>query len=230
MFLRFLTSSFSISKTQAVTLITSLHKQKQTQESYVSKARDKYEQDCIKINGYTAQSSLVQGRDLDKVTGKLDKAQSTVASNDKDYQNFVRALKDTTRKWNEEWKTYLDGCQDIEEERLDFMKAKAWDYANAVSAVCVADDEVSVLIGREARKRGSGLRVRAQALSLFSDIQPCFSSFLLAQSSERVRVALENCESSRDIELFIQHAGTGASIPGEFFFQLMYECFFGPQR
>ncbi|MCO5583436.1 hypothetical protein L7F22_037347 [Adiantum nelumboides] len=32
--------------------------------------------------------------------------------------------------------------QDFEEERLDFIKTKSWDYANAVSAVCVADDEI----------------------------------------------------------------------------------------
>jgi hypothetical protein len=121
--------------------IEKLFKQKQVQESYVNKSRDKYEQDCIKINGYTAQSSLVQGRDLDKVTNKLDKAQSTVSANDKDYQNFVRALKDTTFRWNSEWKAYLDQCQDLEEERLEFLKSNLWNYANAISAVCVADDE-----------------------------------------------------------------------------------------
>lgn len=121
--------------------IEKLYKQKTTQESYVNKSRDKYEQDCIRINGYTAQSSLVQGRDLEKVTSKLDKAQSTVNGNDKDYQNFIRALKDTTLKWNAEWKAYLDQCQDLEEERLEFLKSNLWNYANAISAVCVADDQ-----------------------------------------------------------------------------------------
>lgn len=123
--------------------IEKLWKTKQMQEGYVAKSREKYEQDCIKINGYTAQSSLVQGRDLDKVTAKLDKAQATVSTNDKDYQNFVRALKDTTHKWVGEWKSYLDQCQDLEEERLDFLKGNLWNFANSVSAVCVADDEVS---------------------------------------------------------------------------------------
>lgn len=150
-----------------------LYKNKQAQEGYVNKSREKYEQDCIKINGYTAQSSLVQGRDLDKVTSKLDKAQSTVAANEKDYQNFVRALKDTTLKWNADWKGYLDQCQDLEEERLDFIKSNLWNYANAISAVCVADDE----------------------------------------GCERVRVALETCETPRDIAAFIQSKGTGSTIP-----------------
>ncbi|MCO5573524.1 hypothetical protein L7F22_027295 [Adiantum nelumboides] len=124
-----------------LTNIEKLYKQKVTQESYVNKSRDKYEQDCIRINGYTAQSSLVQGRDLEKVTSKLDKAQSTVNGNEKDYQNFVRALKDTTLRWNSEWKSYLDQCQDLEEERLEFLKSNLWNYANSISAVCVADDQ-----------------------------------------------------------------------------------------
>ncbi|CAO1615528.1 unnamed protein product [Sympodiomycopsis kandeliae] len=153
--------------------IEKLYKNKQAQANYVNKSREKYEQDCIKINGYTAQSSLVQGRDLDKVTNKLDKAQSTVATNDKDYQNFVRALKDTTLRWNSEWKAYLDQCQDLEEDRLEFIKSNLWNYANALSAVCVADDE----------------------------------------GCERVRVALENCETGGDIADFIQHRGTGPAIP-----------------
>lgn len=136
-----LTSKVQNQRKNSLVQIEKLYKQKQTQESYVAKSKDKYEQDCIKINGYTAQTSLVQGRDLDKVTTKLDKAQSTVSSNDKDYQNFVRALKDTTFRWNSEWKTYLDQCQDLEEERLECLKSNLWNYANAISAVCVADDE-----------------------------------------------------------------------------------------
>ncbi|KAJ1030461.1 hypothetical protein NDA16_001370 [Ustilago loliicola] len=153
--------------------IEKLHKNKQAQENYVNKSREKYEQDCIKINGYTAQSSLVQGKDLDKVAYKLDKAQATVSQNDRDYQNFVRALKDTTVKWNAEWKAYLDQCQDQEEERIDFTKSNLWNFANAVSAVCVADDE----------------------------------------SCERIRVSLENVDTPRDVQFFIQYCGTGSLIP-----------------
>ena len=35
-------------------------------------------------------------------------------------------------------------CQDLEDERIEFMKDNMWTYANAVSTVCVSDDEVSV--------------------------------------------------------------------------------------
>ncbi|RDX43395.1 hypothetical protein OH76DRAFT_1361231 [Lentinus brumalis] len=116
-------------------------KTKQTQEGYVTRAREKYEADCMRINSYTAQSTLIQGRDLEKVLMKLERAQQTVQANQRDYANFARALHDTMQKWEQSWKAFCDSCQDLEEERIEFMKDNMWAYANAVSTVCVSDDE-----------------------------------------------------------------------------------------
>lgn len=116
-------------------------KTKQTQETYVNKAREKYEQDCVRINSYTAQSSLVQGKDLDKITLKLERAQQTVQSNEREFASFAKALSDTSHKWEQSWKAFCDSCQDMEEHRMEFMKDNIWSYANAVSTVCVSDDE-----------------------------------------------------------------------------------------
>ncbi|KAI0669576.1 hypothetical protein C8Q78DRAFT_1070680 [Trametes maxima] len=116
-------------------------KTKQTQEGYVSRAREKYEADCVRINSYTAQSTLIQGRDLEKVHLKLERAQQTVQANQRDYANFARALHDTLQKWEQSWKAFCDSCQDMEEDRIEFMKDNMWAYANAVSTVCVSDDE-----------------------------------------------------------------------------------------
>lgn len=121
-------------------------KAKQNQESYVKKAREKYEQDCMRINSYTAQSTLVQGRDLEKIQLKLDRAQTTVQTNERDFANFARAFQDTAAKWEQDWKTFCDTCQDLEEDRLEFMKDNMWAYANAVSTVCVSDDEVRLVV------------------------------------------------------------------------------------
>ncbi|KAI0740982.1 hypothetical protein C8Q76DRAFT_607897 [Earliella scabrosa] len=116
-------------------------KNKQTQEGYVARAREKYESDCMRINSYTAQSTLIQGRELEKLHFKLERAQQTVQANQRDYANFARALQDTLQKWEQSWKTFCDSCQDLEEERIEFMKDNMWAYANAVSTVCVSDDE-----------------------------------------------------------------------------------------
>ena len=117
-------------------------KVKQTRDQHASKAREKYESDCLRINSYTAQSTLVQGRDLEKIHLKLERAQQTVQVNENDYAQFTRVLQETLQKWEQDWKAFCDTCQDLEEERMEFMKDNLWAYANAVSTVCVSDDEV----------------------------------------------------------------------------------------
>ncbi|SCV74839.1 BQ2448_7868 [Microbotryum intermedium] len=133
------------------------------QRNHVLKAKVKYEEDAITINALHAQASLLQGRELDKVRRpesdaiaradrrtwrcraqaqiKLDKAQQTVQVNERDYRNYVGVLKDTTRVWNEAWKNYCDISQDQEEERVDFVKCRVWDWANGISVVAMAEDD-----------------------------------------------------------------------------------------
>ena len=62
--------------------------------------------------------------------------------NENDYAQFTRVLQETLQKWEQDWKAFCDTCQDLEEERMEFMKDNLWAYANAVSTVCVSDDEV----------------------------------------------------------------------------------------
>ncbi|KAJ9108822.1 hypothetical protein QFC21_000142 [Naganishia friedmannii] len=121
--------------------IEKLHKNKLSQEAHVAKTRERYEQDCLRINSYTANTSLVQGKDLEKLHSKLEKVQQTVGGNEREYKACVRLLEETTRKWETEWKTFCDHVQDIEEERINFIKDNAWNLANAISSVCVTDDE-----------------------------------------------------------------------------------------
>ncbi|KAJ9125177.1 hypothetical protein QFC22_000131 [Naganishia vaughanmartiniae] len=121
--------------------IEKLHKNKLSQEAHVAKTRERYEQDCLRINSYTANTSLVQGKDLEKLHSKLEKVQQTVGGNEREYKACVRLLEETTRKWETEWKTFCDHVQDLEEERINFIKDNAWNLANAISSVCVTDDE-----------------------------------------------------------------------------------------
>ncbi|KAI0061922.1 hypothetical protein BV25DRAFT_1856814 [Artomyces pyxidatus] len=116
-------------------------KTKQAHEVHVAKAREKYESDCLRINAYTAQSTLVQGKELERLALKLDRAQQTVQANERDFATFTNVLQVTTQKWEDEWKAFCDTCQDLEEERMEFTKDNVWAYANAVSIVCVSDDE-----------------------------------------------------------------------------------------
>lgn len=117
-------------------------KEKQLQESYVKKSREKYEADCMRINSYTQQTTYMHGSDLFKVQQKLQRTKQTLQGNERDFAKFSKDLLDLVVPWEKEWKEYCDSCQDLEEERMDFMKDIVWAYVNFISTICVADDQV----------------------------------------------------------------------------------------
>jgi len=117
------------------------YKNKVAQEGYVAKARERYEQDCLRINAFTANSSIVQGKELDKLQKQMEKVQATVGNNEKEFRGLVKLLEQTTVNWESDWKGFCDHVQDLEEERMEFVKDNVWLYANAVSSICVTDDE-----------------------------------------------------------------------------------------
>ncbi|KAF7362475.1 SH3-domain-containing protein [Mycena venus] len=116
-------------------------KVKQTQESYVLKAREKYESDCLRIASYTQQIAVNPGKDVERLQLKLRRAQQTVQANEKDFASFTKTVLDLMPAWEKDWKDFCDASQDLEEDRLDFMKDIVWMYANAVSTLCVSDDQ-----------------------------------------------------------------------------------------
>ncbi|KAL9129541.1 MAG: hypothetical protein Q9217_002028 [Psora testacea] len=120
--------------------IEKLFKTKQQQTQAVNKSRDRYEQDCLKIKGYLAQGHMVMGQEERKNKAKMEKTQIQLASTSNEYEAAVKVLEETTGRWNRDWKAACDKFQDLEEERLDFMKSSLWTFANVASTVCVSDD------------------------------------------------------------------------------------------
>ncbi|KAI9697567.1 MAG: hypothetical protein M1836_004517 [Candelina mexicana] len=120
--------------------IEKLLKVKVQQTQSVNKSRDRYEQDCLRIKGYLAQGHMVMGQEERKNKAKLEKTQIQLATTSTEYETAVKALEETTGRWNRDWKAACDKFQDLEEERLDFMKSSLWSFANIASTVCVSDD------------------------------------------------------------------------------------------
>lgn len=120
--------------------IEKLLKTKMQQTHQVNKTRDKYEQECLKIKGYLAQGHMVMGQEERRNKAKLEKTQISLATSNSEYENAIKALEETTGRWNREWKAAADKFQDLEEERLDFTKSSLWTFANIASTVCVSDD------------------------------------------------------------------------------------------
>ncbi|OLL23019.1 Cell division control protein 15 [Neolecta irregularis DAH-3] len=121
--------------------IEKLHKLKLSQCTNLEKAKERYDGDCIKVNGYIAQQNMLMGRELEKNNQKLERMQAAVQVSHKEYSIVIKALNETTDRWNREWKQVCDKFQDLEEERIDFLKSNLWSFANISSTVCVNDDE-----------------------------------------------------------------------------------------
>lgn len=83
---------------------------------------------------------MVMGQEERKNKAKLEKTQINLATSNTEYETAVKVLEETTGRWNRDWKAAADKFQDLEEERLDFMKASLWSFANIASTVCVSDD------------------------------------------------------------------------------------------
>jgi hypothetical protein len=92
------------------------------------------------------ESHVSKGKDLERTSVKLGSAQRTVHANEREYTNFPRVPQDPVAKWEHDWKQFCDSCQDLEEERMEFTKDNVRTYTNAISTVCVNDDEVCLQI------------------------------------------------------------------------------------
>lgn len=90
--------------------IEKLLKVKTQQTSAVNKTRDRYEQDCLKIKGYLAQGHMVMGQEERKNKAKLEKTQIQLSATSNEYEGAVKALEETTGKWNRDWKSGCDVC------------------------------------------------------------------------------------------------------------------------
>ena len=73
-----------------------------------NKSRDRYEQDCLRIKGYLAQGHMVMGQEERKNKAKLEKTQIQLATTSNEYEAAVKALEETTGRWNRDWKAACD--------------------------------------------------------------------------------------------------------------------------
>lgn len=71
-------------------------------------SRDRYEQDCLKIKGYLAQGHMVMGQEERKNKAKMEKTQIQLATTSNEYEATIKALEETTGRWNRDWKAACD--------------------------------------------------------------------------------------------------------------------------
>ncbi|XP_048581191.1 proline-serine-threonine phosphatase-interacting protein 1 isoform X1 [Nematostella vectensis] len=116
------------------TCYENLHKLKRT---YEQKCREKEAaDDALK------KSVSMAAKDEEKLRSKLGKCKTAVEQADSAYQTSVRVLDDTRVVWEREMATCCNVFQNLEEERIAFLRNWMWLYANLGSINCVKVDEM----------------------------------------------------------------------------------------
>ncbi|KAG0050791.1 Proline-serine-threonine phosphatase-interacting protein 2 [Gryganskiella cystojenkinii] len=105
------------------------------------KAKEKYDAECLRTKGLNAAKMNLVGKELDKVSIKMEKTELASRAADVEYQASIRQLTEINDKWIMEWRTACDKFQLLEEQRIEYVRTTLWNYANIVSSTCVADDE-----------------------------------------------------------------------------------------
>lgn len=62
----------------------------------------------MKIKGYLAQGHMVMGQEERKNKARLEKTQAALVTSNAEYESAIKALEDTTARWNKEWKGACD--------------------------------------------------------------------------------------------------------------------------
>lgn len=136
----FITTQSGIRKSHNANIEKHL-KSKSAQTSNVLKAREKYEARCTENNQLQQQRPDPSSKDAEKLRAKLQKNQGLLKTSDQEYQISVGKLSEIHAKWQSDFTAALVDCQKLEEDRFHFIRGNVWNFANFVSAACVADDE-----------------------------------------------------------------------------------------
>ncbi|KAF9574749.1 Proline-serine-threonine phosphatase-interacting protein 2 [Mortierella alpina] len=150
------------------------------------KAKEKYDAECIRSKGLSAAKMNLVGKELDKVSIKMEKTELASRAADVEYQASIRQLSEINDKWILEWRAACDKFQLLEEQRVDYLRTTLWNYANIISSTCVADDE-------------------SKDVTLANSTR--------GQSCERIRSVLEVCDVNHNLQSFIEAYATGDDVP-----------------
>ncbi|KAF7291820.1 SH3-domain-containing protein [Mycena chlorophos] len=129
---------------------------KQAGQRVLAEARNKHIEDRRRLATYTQQLQSAPtpttphfpGKPFDHLTPRpsgpgLKRAELAVQVAEKALSELTRAMLegDGGPQWERDWKEFCDLSQDLEEDRIEVTKDVIWGYANAVSTLCVGDDQ-----------------------------------------------------------------------------------------
>ncbi|KAF9582104.1 hypothetical protein BGW38_000641 [Lunasporangiospora selenospora] len=117
---------------------------KQLYSQQLAKAKEKYDQECVRTKSFPTAKLTLTGKDSSKASAKSEKTEQASKTAELEYQTSLRQLQEINEKWIVEWRVACDKFQLMEEQRIDYLRTTMWNYANILSSTCVEDDEVGM--------------------------------------------------------------------------------------
>ncbi|ODV95959.1 hypothetical protein PACTADRAFT_80041 [Pachysolen tannophilus NRRL Y-2460] len=133
-------SSFKANRKTIEANIDKLKKYKDALANKLEHSRQKYELESGKVRSYYAQQHLLDGKELEKLASKAEKSNQLVQSYRHEYYECVKESNEIHERWIREWRLALVKFQELEEERIKFLRSNVWQYVNLISASCLSDD------------------------------------------------------------------------------------------
>ncbi|KAL9985653.1 hypothetical protein ACROYT_G008079 [Oculina patagonica] len=177
------------------------------------KNKKNYEQRCHDVD--IAEEALkrsvsLASKDEEKLRTKLGRAKTAVEQADSAYQNSVRSLDDARVLWEKEMEQCCNCFQNLEEERIAFLRNAMWAYTNTSSMNCVKVDEIC----EEMRKSLELCAVDAD-IHLFVSVKQTgserparieYENYYMTQTSQKVISPGSNMNISGPIPGTFQHS------------------------
>ncbi|KAJ3358501.1 hypothetical protein HDU91_005208 [Kappamyces sp. JEL0680] len=118
---------------------------KSTQEQYVIKCRDRYEQKSQELASLDATiksvGTSIPPKELEKTKAKAERVLMQLRQADQDYRGSADKLADICSTWRADFMACCVDYEKLEEDRYLFMRATLWKYANFLSDSCVLNDQ-----------------------------------------------------------------------------------------
>lgn len=112
-----------------------------------NRSRASYESKCKEADKAEEQANRVQTnratkpKDLLSIQKRLEVAKLAASSADTGYQETVKALEESHQLWEREMEVLCQKFQELEEQRLTFLRNEMWTYCNLNSQSLVQVDE-----------------------------------------------------------------------------------------
>ncbi|KAI8887539.1 hypothetical protein K501DRAFT_242404 [Backusella circina FSU 941] len=115
---------------------------KKLNENHLSRQREKYEADYVKLLGLQKQLSTANTqKDEERLKQKVERTQHEIKIQEQEYRNACIKLTNATEAWNQTWKIACDVYQGMEKKRLEFLYYSFSMYVNIISSGSSEDQE-----------------------------------------------------------------------------------------